>query len=245
MRSSSQTSASSTALLRPPGLIQDSDPRGASRWRARSAYSKHHSIHSTRTCEKGVLDEPIVHPLAALVARARRRRPLQPGRRGRGPGPPRASGDHTRVHARADPASRRASGALRRRMAKAPDAGAVSRAARGGHRAGLPKRLLGQPREGPVLLRACGAPLFSSEDKFESGTGWPSFDRPVSPGRVETNRDTTLGMLRVEVHCARCGGHLGHVFDDGPAPTGLRYCMNSAALSFRPASPDGGLSRGP
>jgi len=78
---------------------------------------------------------------------------------------------------------------------------------------------------------ACGLDLFDSKTKFESGTGWPSF-WTVIPGHVEEHRDTSLGMLRVEVLCARCGGHLGHVFDDGPEPTGLRYCINSISLAF-------------
>ena len=82
----------------------------------------------------------------------------------------------------------------------------------------------------------CGAPLFSADTKFESGTGWPSFFQPL-PGRVETEADTTHGMVRSEIHCARCGGHLGHVFEDGPRPTGLRYCINAISLDFTPASP--------
>jgi peptide-methionine (R)-S-oxide reductase len=79
----------------------------------------------------------------------------------------------------------------------------------------------------------CGLELFESGTKFESGTGWPSFFRPLE-GRVGTSEDRTYGMVRVEVHCARCGGHLGHVFEDGPKPTGLRYCINSVSLEFVP-----------
>jgi peptide-methionine (R)-S-oxide reductase len=94
--------------------------------------------------------------------------------------------------------------------------------------------LLNEYRKGLFNCAGCGLPLFSSATKFESGTGWPSFFR-VLPNAIITRSDRTLGFERTEVLCRRCGGHLGHVFDDGPKPTGLRYCMNGLALKFVPA----------
>jgi peptide-methionine (R)-S-oxide reductase len=91
---------------------------------------------------------------------------------------------------------------------------------------------------GRYRCAGCGTELFESDAKFDSGCGWPSFSQPASPERVEEREDRSFGIRRTEVLCHRCGGHLGHVFDDGPAPSGLRYCINSAAVNFQPEKPD-------
>ncbi len=104
--------------------------------------------------------------------------------------------------------------------------------------------LNGEHREGVFVCAGCGAELFGADSKYDSGTGWPSFSDSM-PGAVETKRDFKLFVPRTEYHCARCGGHQGHVFRDGPAPTGLRYCNNGVALRFRPTAEDGRPAKDP
>ena len=117
------------------------------------------------------------------------------------------------------------------RSALSPDAFRVLRK-HGTERAGT-SPLNVEKRDGTFICAGCGQPLFESKTKYESGTGWPSFYAPKD-GAVETSIDRSFFSTRTEVHCARCGGHLGHVFPDGPAPTGQRYCMNGVAMAFKP-----------
>ena len=95
-----------------------------------------------------------------------------------------------------------------------------------------------EKRDGMFVCAGCGQPVFTAATKFESGTGWPSFWEPIE-GAVATTEDRSFFTTRTEVHCSRCGGHLGHVFEDGPRPTGLRYCMNGAAMGFKPGTSSG------
>ncbi|MEO7564289.1 MAG: peptide-methionine (R)-S-oxide reductase MsrB [Sphingomicrobium sp.] len=109
---------------------------------------------------------------------------------------------------------------------------------KGGTEAPFSGDLLDSKSDGQFLCAACGEPLFASDSKYDSGSGWPSFTAPVAEENVSEIRDQSLGMTRTEVRCARCEGHLGHVFPDGPGPEGLRYCINSASLDFRKSDSD-------
>ena len=124
-------------------------------------------------------------------------------------------------------------------MAGRTDSRAVPRAAREGNGARFHREVPRiQGARDVYRCAGCGTELFSSQTKYESGTGWPSFWEPASEEAVETERDFGLLGMRTEVHCAACGGHLGHVFPDGPHPTGLRYCINSCALDLEPDKPE-------
>ena len=139
-----------------------------------------------------------------------------------------ARGPRRRIRVRSRSRTRTRSGADR----LTPEQYYVLRA-HGTERAGT-SPLDGEKRAGAYHCAGCDLPLFSSETKYESGTGWPSFFAPLE-NAIGTSEDRSLFMTRTEVHCRRCGGHLGHVFEDGPPPTGLRYCMNGVALTFVPA----------
>lgn len=116
-------------------------------------------------------------------------------------------------------------------MAPPPDPDAICDIAQEGDRTSLHQPASEGKAQGTFPCAGCALPLFPSSTKYESGTGWPSFWKPL-PGATGTSTDLDLGYPRTEVHCARCGGHLGHIFDDGPKPTGKRYCINGGALSF-------------
>jgi peptide-methionine (R)-S-oxide reductase len=103
------------------------------------------------------------------------------------------------------------------------------------HRAGVQRRVLGRQGPGTYHCIVCDEPLFSSETKYDSGSGWPSFTEAIDPEKVTLKEDRSHGMVRTEAVCANCGAHLGHVFPDGPGPTGDRFCMNSASLDLKPA----------